>query len=204
LKRLFYIIATFLSLFLGQNIFTNININKMDLVYSHLVKENKDEFIRKVKTVSSRLAIDPNWLMATMFLESTLNPKAVNPVSGATGLIQFMPNTAAALGTNTEAIKNMPGIDQLDLVYKYLLPYRGRMQSFTDTYLAVFFPVAIGKPDEFILQTPKLSAQLIARQNPAYDLNRNGIITKKEVEDAIMVKMRPEYLPTLTAKKKTI
>ena len=54
-----------------------------------------------------------------------------------------------------------------------------------DVYFAIFFPAAIGKPSDYVLQTSKLSAGLIASQNPAYDINSDGEITVAEVESKI-------------------
>lgn len=141
------------------------------------------QFAAKIKEVAGRLNINPDWLIAVMFKESNLNPAAVNKFSGATGLIQFMPATAAAMGTSTAAIKNMDAIQQMELVYQYLRPYKSRINSFVDTYLAVFFPAAIGKTKDTILQTSNLSAMLIASQNPAMDANKDQKITIQEVEN---------------------
>ena len=41
-------------------------------------------------------------------------------------------------------------------------------------------PAAIGKEDDYVLQTRKLSAERIARQNPAFDTDRDGRITAGE------------------------
>ena len=67
----------------------------------------RDEFVKKVQSISSNLNIDPNWLMAIMFWESagTFSPSVQNKTSGATGLIQFMPSTAVGLGTSTTELK---------------------------------------------------------------------------------------------------
>lgn len=139
----------------------------------------------KTAIVADILGIKPEWLENVMWIESRLNPQAVNKVTGATGLIQFMPATAQSLGTTTEALKAMDFDAQMEYVYLYLRPYRGKMSSQVDVYLAVFFPAAIGKPDSYVLQTSKLSSALIAKQNPAYDLNKDGQITKGEVATAI-------------------
>ncbi len=79
----------------------------------------RTEIKERIKGVSTRLGIDPNWLMAVMHFESRLNPGAVNPYSGATGLIQFMPQTAKSLGTTTEALKTMGFAGQLPYVERY-------------------------------------------------------------------------------------
>lgn len=152
---------------------------------NHVRYSDLAAFESEVKRYSKALGINPDWLMAVMEIESGCNPHAVNSVSGATGLIQFMPATAQSLGTTTAALKSLTGEQQLYYVYKYLKPYAGRIRSLTDLYLAVFFPAAIGQPDNYVLQTSKLSASKIAAQNPAYDLNKDKMITKAEVTTAI-------------------
>ena len=138
-----------------------------------------------ISVTADLLEIQPAWLENVMWIESRLRPDAVNPVSGATGLIQFMPATAAALGTSTEALKKMSFDEQMEFVYLYLRPWKGKMKSQVDVYLAVFFPAAIDKDDNYVLQTSKLSPALIAKQNPAYDLNKDQKVTKGEVAAAI-------------------
>jgi len=147
------------------------------------VKINKEAFLSRVKEISNALGINPNYLMAVMSLESGLRPDAVNITSGASGLIQFMPDIAKSYGTTVEELRKMSNIEQLDYVYKHLRPYSGRMKTFPDVYFAVFFPVAIGKPDSFILETSKKSALLIASQNPIFDLDKDGKITVGEVKE---------------------
>lgn len=97
--------------------------------------------------VSDRLGIDPAWLANVIHFESAWNPGAKNRLSGATGLIQFMPSTAKRLGTSTDALSGMNSSQQLGYVYAYLAPYAGRMNSQIDVYMAVFYPKAIGQPD---------------------------------------------------------
>ena len=139
----------------------------------------------KTAIVADLLGIRPEWLENVMWIESRLNPKAVNKTTGATGLIQFMPATAQALGTTTAELYNMDFDTQMEYVYLYLRPYRQKMKSQVDVYLAVFFPAAIDKDDDYVLQTSKLSPAIIAKQNPGYDLNKDGKITKGEVAKAI-------------------
>lgn len=152
----------------------------MNLLFEEYVKTNKAAFIDKVKSISNKLLIDPDWLMAVMWKESRLNEKAVNPKGGATGLIQFMPATAQSLGTTTAALKTMTNVQQLDYVYKYYKPYITKLNSYPDLYLATFFPAALGKADDYILQTSKLSAAAIAEANPGIDLNKDRKITVGE------------------------
>ncbi len=149
----------------------------MELLFANYITTNKEAFLKKVVDVAGRLGVHANWLMAVMFKESRLNHKAVNANGGATGLIQFMPNTAQGLGTSPVALAAMSNVEQLDYVYKYYRPYKGKINSYVDLYLATFFPVAIGKPGEWVFQSSSLSAQTIARSNPGITRNENGVIT---------------------------
>jgi len=171
------------------------------MLYEEYVKSNKDAFIAKVIKISQILEIEPEWLMQVFMNESSMNHQAVNKDTNATGLIQFMPNTAISLGTTVDALKTMTNVQQLDWVHKYLAPYTGRMVSYIDLYFTVFFPVAIGKPDDWVLQTSKLSPQLIASQNKGFDLNRDGVLTVAEVREAMLKKV-PEAWRNFFRKKK--
>lgn len=151
------------------------------------VKENKKEFALKVTDICNQLNIKPEWLMFVMWFESKLNPQAVNPISGSTGLIQFMPSTARGLGTTTDVLKRMSNVQQLDYVLAYLRPYKGRMKTWVDVYLAVFYPKAMGKPD-FVI-TP----DIIAKQNKIFDLNKDLDISVKEIETALRKQIPEKY-----------
>jgi hypothetical protein len=119
-------------------------------------------------------------LIAVMQFESNLDPQAVNKVSGATGLIQFMPRTAGILGTTLPAIKAMSFASQLALVEKYLRPYAGRIRTVNDLYMAVLWPVAVDKPDSFVLFAQGDTHGKAYVQNRGLDINKDGTITKAE------------------------
>lgn len=104
------------------------------------------QFFVKVTAISKDLKCDPNALLAVMNSECGLNPSARNPHGGATGLIQFMPSTAKALGTSTDALAKMSATDQLDYVAKF---FKKNMQTFkmgdgpmsaADLYSLIFLP----------------------------------------------------------------
>ena len=80
------------------------------------------KFASKAIYVAQAVGVNPQDLLAVMYFESTWNPALVNSI-GATGLIQFMPQTARGLGTTTTALKAMTRVQQLDYVQKYLLNY---------------------------------------------------------------------------------
>ena len=151
------------------------------------VKENRVEFTEKVASICSQLNIKPEWLMFVMWFESKLNPQAVNPISGATGLIQFMPSTARGLGTTTAVLKRMSNVQQLDYVLAYLRPYKGRMRTWVDVYLAVFYPRAMGNPN-FVI-----TSDIVAKQNKIFDLNKDLDISVKEIETALRKQIPEKY-----------
>lgn len=157
------------------------------MAFEEYVKDNKEEFVAKVGDICDKLNIEPDLLMFVMWFESRLNPQAVNHISGATGLIQFMPSTARGLGTTTEVLKRMNNVQQLDYVLAYLRPYKGRMKTWVDVYLAVFYPKAMGDPNYII--TP----DIVARQNKIFDLNKDLDITVKEIETALKKQIPDKY-----------
>ena len=157
-----------------------------ELPFEDLIKDNKQDFIKKVNDISQFIGIRPEWLMFCMWFESRLNHKSQNKASGATGLIQFMPATARQLGTTTDKLLLMSNVQQLEYVKKYFSPYVNKLRSFVDVYLTIFFPLAVGKPDDFIIQTKQLSSALIAKQNPIFDLNKDGELTKAEIKKRLL------------------
>lgn len=155
--------------------------------FEEYIKNNRVEFTEKVYNISQELDIEANWLMFVMWFESKLNPQAINPVSNATGLIQFMPSTAKGLNTTISKLKSMSNVEQLDYVLKYLKPYKGKMKTWVDVYLAVFYPKAMGKP-HFVI-TP----DIIAKQNKIFDLNKDLDITVDEIKKALQNTIPKKY-----------
>lgn len=147
-------------------------------------------FLAKLKAVASSLSVNYEWLVAVMWNESRLRPYAKNSKSGAFGLIQFMPSTMASMGISEALLRSKTATDQLQYVQKYLQPYKGKIKDVYDLYAAVFFPVLIGKPVSYVLETSRLSASLIAKSNPLFDLDKNSRITKLEfmryIEDVLL------------------
>jgi peptidoglycan hydrolase-like protein with peptidoglycan-binding domain len=133
--------------------------------------------------VANNIGIHPDWLASVMSFESGFNPAAKNAAgSGATGLIQFMPSTAQNMGTSTAALAQMTFQEQLPYVQKYFEPHAGKLQSLEDTYLAVFYPAFIGKPDSEILGH---SGSAIYDQNAGFDRTDKGYVTKQDITSTI-------------------
>jgi hypothetical protein len=156
--------------------------------------ESRAVFETTVRSIALKLGINPDWLMMVMWSESRLNAQAVNKQEGdpadslvrsayrATGLIQFMPDTALNMGTSTVTLYKMDAITQLQYVYQYFKGWAGKIKSYYDLYFITFFPLAIGKPDDYILETEKKSRFVIAKQNPFFDVNKDGKLTVGEIK----------------------
>lgn len=135
------------------------------------------QFRVKVAGVAARLGMQPDDLLRIMSFETggTFDPSVKNRAgSGATGLIQFMPETAKSLGTTTEALSRMTPEEQLDYVEKYLAPYTGKLGTLQDAYMAVLSPKAIGQPADTPLFTQGTTAYL---QNAGLDVSGRGVVT---------------------------
>lgn len=153
------------------------------MLYADKITLNKTAFLSEVQRICTLLGMNPDHLMLVMWAESRLNHRAVNPLSNATGLIQFMPATATSLGTTVTKLRNMSNVEQLAWVYKYFLPYKGKLHTVYDVYKAVFFPASLGKPKDWVFQTSRLSAKTVADANRIIDnFPRDGKITVAEFE----------------------
>lgn len=140
--------------------------------------------------IAKKLKIDVNWLLAVIYFETakTFSPQKTNNI-GSVGLIQFThdfgtPNHKMIAGKQYSLayIKSLDFDKQMDLVYEYYKPYIGKMNNFLDVYLVTFFPAALSKSDSFVLETKRLSRSVIAKQNPVFDTNKDGKITREEIK----------------------
>lgn len=158
----------------------------MALVFENKIPANERKaFVDKVRTISNKLGINPDWLMVVMNYETagTFSPSVKNPYSSATGLIQFLESTAVWLGTTTAALAQMTRVQQLDYVYEYLRrtkQSRGSFNYLVDVYLAVFYPASIDDGLDYIYPNHVYAA------NKGFDLDKDGKITKKEIQDKIL------------------
>jgi hypothetical protein len=144
-------------------------------------------FRDKVRAIATGLGTDPNFLMAAMAFETgrSFSPSQPNQAgSGAVGLIQFMPRTAAGLGTTSAALAAMAPEGQLDFVQKYFAPYTGKLHSLSDLYMAILWPVAVTKPDDFVLFSQSINPAAY-RQNAGLDVNHDGKVTKSEAASKV-------------------
>ena len=76
----------------------------------------------------------------------TFDPAEKNKAgSGATGLIQFMPETAKGLGTTTDELAKMTRTEQMKYVEKFLSDKGIEGKGLSDVYMAVLFPCCCRK-----------------------------------------------------------
>ena len=112
----------------------------------------------ELKKLARKYQFPAEWLANLINHESagTFNPAVVNPSSGATGLIQFMPSTARGLGTTTNTLSKLTFQQQLVWVDKYLQGILKRAYTNgainpqfkeIDLYMAIFYPVSMFNPN---------------------------------------------------------
>jgi len=144
------------------------------------------DFNKKLAKVATALGTTSNALLAVMKQESGVNPHIQNSI-GATGLIQFMPDTARRLGTTTDELKQMDGVQQLDYVYKYYKMTGVGDGSVGDLYMATFMPKYIGYPDKYVLgqQGAAGFSGKVYAQNSGLDRDRDGTITVGDVKQSV-------------------
>ena len=152
------------------------------------------DFLEKTKQVAQEVGCDYKDLLAVMNSESGLNPAAQNKQGGASGLIQFMPATARAMGTTTDAIRNMSGVQQLDLVKRLILQNKkmaglqGQRLNAGQLYALIFLPA---RAQREVLTT---SSENYYRCNRGLDANHDGQITSTELGNRVRSKYVNEYI----------
>jgi len=166
------------------------------------------KFVSEVEKLSTELKIPVNYLWAVMGFETggTFDPAEYNKGpdgtkesgSGAVGLIQFMPATLKEWGVTTEQAAKMTRVEQLELVKKHLKRWTRPGDDFRDVYMSILFPVAAGKPNDYVLFTKGTKEKPNTRydQNIGLDKNKDGTITKEEAASSIL-----QYLPPLPVKE---
>jgi hypothetical protein len=139
---------------------------------------------QSLESVSRLLNINPVKLSALIDFESQWNPKAVNKITGAIGLIQFMPKTLKSMGFASPAqfiAQNNTIEKQLKYVYLYLKEY---MPLDTDKklFMSVFYPIAATWPD--IKQFPAI----VQKSNP-------GITRVSDYMKKVYLRIGIHYIP---------
>lgn len=155
-------------------------------------------FRRRLVEVADELGINPDYLATVISFESgqTFSADVRNPKSACVGLIQFCDDAAVlaakSAGLNYQAddaqnwLASMSALDQLEYVRRFFKrELKGRKNlSLTDTYMTVFSPAFIGKPDSFVAYEEGSRAY---DQNSGFDASpRDGKITIGEISRKVL------------------
>lgn len=155
-----------------------------------LTADLSDQFFDDIVDLCGRLRVEPLDLLGVMMAESNVKANARNPVSDASGLIQFLPSTLASLGwTDTpDAFRQMSADDQLPYVEAYFQPYvHFGLDSAARVYQVVFLPSSLSLGSSFdtvIAEKGGLNAAVYDR-NRGLDTNFDSVITVGELQQAI-------------------
>jgi|3_EtaG_2_1085321.scaffolds.fasta_scaffold00135_36 hypothetical protein len=155
-------------------------------------KKLKSKFQSKIDEVARNLEMDDVKTLEKIFKKEsgTFDPYAINHDTSATGLIQFMPEeaisehpgTASSLGTTVEKLLTMGPAKQLEYVEQYFKKNKRASDNWeeVDWYFVVFYPDAIGQPDDYVIGNATTAAV-----NPGYaDPNHpQNLITRRSVKD---------------------
>jgi hypothetical protein len=148
-----------------------------------------DVFFDKLPLLCAELQCDKLHLLSVMMAESGVYASARNPNGGATGLIQFMPQTLKNLGWkgHPEEFAGMPADKQLSYVRLYLLPHAGKLGSIASLYCTVFLPAdtALASDPEFQLVVLGGRRSWAYMPNKGFDADKNGAIEVREMEEAV-------------------
>jgi spore coat assembly protein SafA len=155
-----------------------------------------EDFVREVEAMAERLGTRPEYLMAVMSFETggSFSPGQRNHGgSGATGLIQFMPNTARELGTSTDALARMSSVEQLRYVEQYFnnRSDRGDLNTLEGVYTTVLY----GSPRPDPNSTLFSQGTAAYRANAPLDINHDGRITAGEATSFVRGRINGEAPP---------
>ena len=155
---------------------------------------DNQSFQDKLDDISDSINIDKDSIIKLMNMESRLDPQIKNNI-GCVGLIQFCPDSkggsSKTIGSKTYNLEELRNnLDkQMDAIKEFWLTgyNSGKIKEAKDLYIYNLFPIAAGKPDDFVLQTKDMSAQRIANSNPIFNKTlgrpRNTPLTVGDLEN---------------------
>lgn len=126
-----------------------------------------------IRRVARQLGTDPRFLLAVIRKESRFDPRAENPW-GYVGLIQFGPAARTELGVTKEQVLAMTPAQQVELARRYYWPYRGKLNTLADLYMATFLPAYLGQSADAIIAA---RGSKRAKNNPSLDHDGDGQIS---------------------------
>ncbi len=135
---------------------------------------------KKIREISKRLQCNPNYLTSAIALETggKFDPSIVNPL-GYTGLIQIGSLAATDINRRKKTsitagrggtLSKMSVLEQLTYVEYYLEPYKGKLNTLADFYLAILMPIDCGKGNQ--------RNHIVFDKNIQLDYNSKGEVIK--------------------------
>lgn len=168
--------------------------NSLEKLFNDNVVLSNSVNKKALKDLSDKLGFHEDWLSLIIYKENRGCTKTPNSLTGAVGIIQWLPSTAKALGTTVEQLGKMTFVEQLHYVEKYLLYVKAvdKVHNYEDLYLSIFFPRALGKGDSYVMGikppmnmiTDSMSfKQKVYAYNKNIDMNKDGIITVEDFKN---------------------
>ncbi|HVF45022.1 MAG TPA: peptidoglycan-binding protein [Pyrinomonadaceae bacterium] len=156
------------------------------------------EFRRAVAAMAERLGTRPEYIMAVMSFETggTFSPSKENRSTHATGLIQFMPDTARGMlaedgrevtaARAREIFAAMTPLEQLRYVERYFAQrkFNGRLGTLEGTYTAVLSGQARSNGDDVVFAPGRNY-----NANSGLDWNHDGQITAAEAANPVAFRL---------------
>ena len=161
-------------------------------------RKHGEGFTAKVQKIEEDLGMERGTLLSIMYSESGINPRAYEPQGGGGGLIGFMPSTLSGntrYGVTTSQMLNMTAEQQLDLVFIFYdtwVKAGKRPRTPEEWYMLTFYPVAVGKPNSFVIGAPN---SRVYQLNKALDYNKDGTLTKGDF--LTYIKKKPRLAGTI-------
>jgi hypothetical protein len=165
-----------------QSIIESIRIERIDpvtyenetvtsLPYINYIKDNRQDFLKKLVRTAKDLNINPLWLMHTIFHESRFDSRKSDSVSKACGLLSFFPKVLRNF-IDPETGKNltpndiieMTNVEQLDVILSF---YKAWIES-----MQIKDPI---RPGDFSAITfyPSLIKMKMTWEFPQYVIDKN-------------------------------
>lgn len=147
-----------------------------------------------LNAAAKTIGVPVDWLATVMSFETagTFSPSVPNKAgSGAFGLIQFMPSTAAGLlgypqtsEGKAKAAAEGKAMSFATQLKRMVIPYfkGGKYNSLNDLYLRVFYPAAMNKAANYVVGT---APSAVYTQNKGFDKEGKGWITQQDITRTI-------------------
>jgi len=158
------------------------------LPFNDSIKQDKDEFLKKIIWIAKDIKANPYWLMILIKHCSNFQYSSFNQIGSRVGLINWTPNAVPnyidpLLGNpiTSADVQNMPSIEQLDMVRSFykkwmLILNIKEFETPGDFFALTFFPDLITVQSDwmFPIDIVKANKNLFSRFTNVGDNSKNG------------------------------